>query len=120
MSLNPIRLKRVYEPADEADGKRLLVERLWPRGISKEKAALDFWFKELAPSTDLRKWYDHQLARWEGFQEKYQAELTQKPDLLAELFHLWQEAPITLVYAARDEHHNSAVVLKAFLENAKP
>ncbi|HEY9746341.1 MAG TPA: DUF488 domain-containing protein [Oculatellaceae cyanobacterium] len=112
-----IKLKRAYEPPSPSDGKRILVERLWPRGISKEAAALDLWMKEISPSTELRKWYNHQPERWEDFQEKYRAELSSKPDLVQELLHTCQQGPVTFVFAAHDEKRNSAVVLKDFLEN---
>ena len=119
MTSRTIKLKRVYEAPESSDGKRILVERLWPRGVSKSYAELDCWLKEIAPSTDLRKWYNHQLDRWEVFQEKYKAELKQNPDAVSELYRICQHHPVTFVYAARDEQHNSAVVLKDFLEMSK-
>lgn len=111
-----IHLKRVYDEHAKADGLRILVERLWPRGMSKEKAALDLWLKDLAPSTELRKWYDHDLEKWTEFQQRYQAELEEKGDLLDLLKHRTTEGTVTFVYAAHDEQHNSARVLKEFLE----
>lgn len=112
-----IQLKRAYEPPASSDGKRILVERLWPRGISKANAALDGWVKDLAPSTELRKWYNHQPERWDEFQEKYKAELRQNANALAELYHLCEHSKITFIYAASDEQRNSALVLKRFLED---
>lgn len=107
------RIKRVYEPAAEADGKRVLVDRVWPRGITKEKAALSEWLKDVAPSTELRKWFGHDPARFAAFREKYQAELKESA-ALEELRQL--EGTVTLVYGAHDEEHNQAVVLKELLE----
>lgn len=112
-----IRLKRVYEEQDLDDGLRILVERLWPRGLTKEHAAGDLWLKEVAPSSELRKWFGHELAKWEQFCERYWAELKQKQDLSSLLKQKNQAGTVTLVYAARDEQHNSAVALKAFLED---
>lgn len=111
-----IRLKRVYEPPTEDDGTRILVERLWPRGVSKVKAAIDLWLKEIAPSAELRKWYGHDSARWDEFRRRYEAELDQKGDRLDDLKKRLKEGPVTFVYAAKDESHNSALVLKGYLE----
>lgn len=116
--LKSIQLKRAYESPTASDGKRILVERLWPRGLSKSDIALDSWLKEIAPSTALRKWYNHDVERWETFQEKYKQELTQKQGPLQSLYDLCQHHPVTFIYAAKDELHNSAVVLKEFLETA--
>ncbi len=113
-----IRLKRAYEPPTEEDGNRILVERLWPRGISKEDAAIDHWPKEIAPSTELRKWFGHDPDRWEEFRKRYWAELDQKGDLLDDLRQKLKEGPVTFVFAAKDEEHNSAVALKEYLERA--
>lgn len=110
-----IHLKRAYEPAAKTDGLRILVERLWPRGISKEKAAVALWLKDVAPSTDLRKWFNHDPAKWAEFRKRYRAELKQKGDLIALLKHRASEGPVTFVYAAHDEQHNSALVLKEYL-----
>lgn len=110
-----IRLKRVFGPAAAADGERILVDRLWPRGMRKEAAALDGWMKELAPSTELRRWFGHDPARWEGFRERYEAELAQHRDLLDELRRRARKHRVTLLFAARDEAHNEAVVLKDVL-----
>lgn len=111
-----IRLKRAYEEPAEQDGLRILVERLWPRGVSKEKAAVDLWLKDLAPSTELRKWYGHDLEKWEEFRQRYWSELREKGDLLTLLKHRTTEGTVTFVFAASDEEHNSAVALKEYLE----
>ena len=114
-----IKLKRAYEPASKDDGLRILVERLWPRGVSKQKAKIDLWLKALAPSTGLRKWYGHDPARWPQFRKRYWAELKGQGDLLALLKHVAQERAVTFVYAAGDEERNSAVALKELLERGK-
>ena len=107
-----VRLRRAYEPADTAGGKRILVDRLWPRGVSKADAALDQWMKEIAPSTKLRKWFGHDPNRWEEFCQRYSAELHQNAELLNQLRSLARQGPVTLVYSAHDEVHNDAVVLR--------
>ena len=107
-----VRLRRTYEPADAAGRKRILVDRLWPRGVSKADAALDQWMKEIAPSTELRKWFGHDPDRWEEFCRRYSAELRQNAELLRQLRALARQGPITLVYSAHDEVHNDAVVLR--------
>ena len=114
-----IKLKRAYEPASKDDGLRVLVERLWPRGVSKQKARIDLWLKTLAPSTELRQWYGHDPARWPQFRKRYGAELKGQGDLLALLKYVTEERTVTFVYAASDEERNSAVVLKEFLERGK-
>src|SRR5262249_28509618 len=114
-----IRLKRAYEEASPDDGLRVLVERLWPRGVSKEKAAIDLWFREIAPSPELRKRYGHDPAQWDEFRRRYRAELDQKGDLVDELRETLKKGPATFVFAARDEKHNSALVLREYLEGAK-
>ena len=111
-----IRLKRVYEEAARNDGYRVLVERLWPRGVSKEKANIRLWAKEIAPSPELRKWYGHNLARWEEFKKRYWRELKGKQESLEEIRSRAREGTVTFVYAARDEEHNSAMALKDYLE----
>lgn len=111
-----IRLKRAYETPSSSDGKRILVERLWPRGVTKDGAALDDWMKEIAPSADLRKWYGHEPERWPEFQKRYKKELTGNQARVEELCSLCTAGPVTLIFAAKDEAHNSAVVLKAVLE----
>ncbi len=111
-----IRLKRVYEPPEAEDGCRVLVERLWPRGMSKEKARVDVWLKEIAPSTELRRWFAHDPARWSEFRRRYQEELASNSNAVSRLLDLVREGPVTLVYAASDLRHNSTVVLRPFLE----
>ena len=113
-----IGLKRVYEAPSEQDGRRFLVERLWPRGISKQRAAIDHWPKEVAPSPELRKWFGHDPSKWDEFRERYRAELDQKADLVDDLRKRIGTGPVTFVYAAKDESRNSAVVLKEYLEGA--
>ena len=110
------RIKRIYEPLAKTDGYRVLVERLWPRGVTKAEAALHEWLKDVAPSPDLRRWYGHDLARWEEFTERYRAELAEKRDILDQLRTLRRHGPVTLVFAAKDEQHSSAAVLKDVLE----
>ena len=115
----PIKLKRVYEPVEPKDGLRILVERLWPRGVSKEKAKIDYWVKDIAPSTELRKWYAHQLERWPVFRERYIEELKVKPEVVSQVRAFCSgNQTVTFIYAARDDAHNSAVVLKHFLETS--
>jgi uncharacterized protein YeaO (DUF488 family) len=114
-----IKLKRAYEPASKTDGLRILVERLWPRGISKEKAAIDLWLKAFAPSPELRQWYGHDPAKWPQFRKRYWTELQDQGDLLALLRIVTQEKTVTFVYAASDEERNSALVLKEFLERGR-
>ena len=114
-----IRLKRAYEEPGGRDGLRILVERLWPRGVSKERAAIGLWLKDLAPSTELRKWFGHDPEKWDAFRKRYRAELGRMGDLLVLLKHRTTEGPVTFVYAAHDERHNSAVVLKGFLEQRR-
>jgi uncharacterized protein YeaO (DUF488 family) len=109
-------LKRAYEPAAKDDGLRVLVERLWPRGVSKQKAKIDLWLKDVAPSPELRKWYAHDPARWAQFRKRYRAELKGKGDLLALLKHVAAAQTVTFVYAASDEERNSALALKEYLE----
>ncbi len=114
-----IRLKRVYEAPARQDGTRILVERLWPRGITKEGAAIDLWLKDIAPSAELRTWFGHDPAKWGLFRKRYRAELAQNKDGIARLKQFTKQGTVTLVYAARDEKHNSAVLLKEFLEHDK-
>jgi uncharacterized protein YeaO (DUF488 family) len=110
-----IRLKRAYEPPAPDDGTRILVDRLWPRGVRKADAAVDLWLKDLAPSTALRQWFGHDPARWPEFRERYAEEVSHHPELLAQLRELAREDPITLVYSAHDEAHNDAVVLRGLV-----
>lgn len=111
-----LRIKRVYEKPQESDGVRVLVDRLWPRGLSKEAACVDEWMKDIAPSDGLRKWFGHREERWEAFQESYLEELAQHRDRLLEIRRLSRRGPVTLVYAAKNERHNNAVVIRDYLE----
>ena len=108
-------VKRVYEPASERDGQRVLVDALWPRGISKSKAALAQWAREIAPSTALRKEFHHDPAKWDEFRRRYFQELDTKPEAVAELQALGKRRRVTLLYGARDEEHNNAVALLEYL-----
>ena len=110
-----IRLKRAYEPPSHSDGKRILVDRLWPRGVKKAEAAIDDWLKDLSPSTELRKWFGHDPARWDEFQRRFASELQRHQDEQNRLREMARHGPVTLVYAARDEAHNDAVVLRDVL-----
>jgi len=111
-----IRLKRIYEPADPEDGFRILVERLWPRGVSKEKAALNLWLKEVAPSTDLRTWFAHDPDKWNEFQRLYREEL-QSNNAIADLTNICKTQNVTFIYAASDTQHNAAIALKEYVEH---
>ena len=111
-----IRLKRAYEARAQSDGIRVLVDRLWPRGLRKEEAALDEWMKDIAPSNELRKWFNHDPRRWEEFELRYRRELEGQTVLVGQLVNLARKGRLTLVYGAKDEEHNNAVVLKAHLE----
>ena len=113
-----VNLKRAYDPPARTDGKRILIDRLWPRGVSKARARIDLWLKDVAPSTELRKWFGHDPEKWPDFRKRYRAELKGNP-ALAELKALARQGSITLVYSARDELHNDAVVLKAILARAR-
>ena len=110
-----VRLKRAYEPVSGADGTRVLVDRLWPRGVSKEDAAIERWMKELSPSTELRRWFGHDPARWQEFRRRFAEEVRRHPEELEELRALARQGPITLVYAAHDKEHNDAIVLRDVL-----
>jgi|ERR1700761_129723 len=110
-----IQIKRIYDPHTPSDGYRILIDRLWPRGIRKEDAHIDLWLKEIAPDNELRKWFDHDPAKWKTFQEKYRAAIHKNPALaqLKEVIH--QHKTITLLYSAKDIEHNNALVLKNYL-----
>lgn len=110
-----LRIKRTYEPASRKDGKRILVERLWPRGMKKEALAAT-WMKDVAPSTELRKWFDHREERWDEFKRRYRAELRKKPEAWKPILDASMHGTVTLLYSAHDEQHNGAVVLRDFLE----
>jgi uncharacterized protein YeaO (DUF488 family) len=111
-----IKLKRVYENPAEDDGERILVERLWPRGMTKLQALIDLWLKEIAPSTELRRWFAHDPQKWDEFRQRYRKELKDKGETIRLLKRKAKAGTITLVYAARDEAHNGALVLKEFLQ----
>jgi uncharacterized protein YeaO (DUF488 family) len=110
-----IRLKRAYQPRSPDDGVRVLVDRLWPRGVSKANAGVDRWLKEIAPSTELRRWFGHDPARWDEFQRRYKAELSNDAGLLDELRDMAKKGALTLLYSAHDEVHNQAAVLRDVL-----
>lgn len=115
--MKTIQIKRVYDAPSESDGYRVLVDRIWPRGISKEEANLDEWNKDLAPSTELRKWFDHDPEKFDDFSNKYKKELKDRADVLKQLFQRARDQKVTLLYGAKDTEHNQAVVLKKVLEN---
>jgi uncharacterized protein YeaO (DUF488 family) len=117
--MSTIHLKRAYVDPEPEDGLRILVERLWPRGVTKERAAVDLWLKDVAPSTELRRWFNHDPARWTEFQKRYEAELRSNADVVDELRRKCQGETVTFVYAAHDEEHNAALVLKRHLEHHK-
>ena len=111
-----IELKRAYETRSESDGYRVLVDRLWPRGVSKQDAKIDLWLKEIAPSTDLRKWFGHDPTKWDEFRERYHQELSNHPEVVKQLVDLVKQRHVTLIYGAKDEEFNQAVALKAYLD----
>jgi uncharacterized protein YeaO (DUF488 family) len=113
--MSNIRIKRVYEEPDASDGTRILVDRLWPRGLTKEKARVDLWLKDVAPSNDLRKWFSHDPAKWEEFQARYREQLKSNKEPFALLKEKTAKGPVTLLYGAKDEQHNEAVVLLKLL-----
>lgn len=110
-----VKLKRAYEHAAAGDGPRILIDRLWPRGVRKADAAIDQWVKDIAPSTSLRKWFGHDPARWQEFRRRYAAEVRAHPEQLDRLRALARQGPLTLVYSAHDEFHNDAVALRGLL-----
>ncbi len=115
-----LKIKRIYDSPEKDDGFRVLVDRLWPRGISKERAHLDLWLKEIAPSDSLRKWFGHEPERWNGFAAKYRKELAEKKDLVRQVKTLEAEkGTVTLVYSAHDALHNQAVALRQVLKGAR-
>jgi len=112
-----IKIKRVYDPPAKEDGYRILIDRLWPRGLTKERAKIDLWLKEIAPSNELRKWFNHDPEKWEEFKAKYEKELTNKQNLLHEIKQLEKEKGIvTLLYSTKETEHNNAVALNGFLK----
>ncbi|MGQ0695971.1 MAG: DUF488 domain-containing protein [Nitrospiraceae bacterium] len=110
-----IRVKRIYEAATKADGKRFLVDRLWPRGVTRGAARLDGWLKDAAPSDELRRWFGHEPAKWEEFRRRYLAELDRKPEAYRPLLETAHAGTVTLLFGAKDEEHNNAVALREFL-----
>ncbi len=111
-----LKIKRVYEPPEPADGARFLVERLWPRGVKKEALKMDAWLKDAAPSPGLRKWYAHDVSKWREFQRRYRAELENNPEAWKPILEAAQRGNVTLLYSAHDTEHNSALALKSFVE----
>lgn len=111
-----IRIKRVYEPSSPSDGARFLVERLWPRGVKKNALSIDGWLRDVAPSTELRKWFAHDPAKWPEFQRRYRSELASHEEACLPLRDAASRGDVTLLYSAHDEQHNGALVLKAYLE----
>ncbi len=111
-----IKIKRAYDPPARGDGKRFLIDRLWPRGVKKETLRLNAWLREVAPSDALRRWFDHDSAKWDEFQQRYIAELDAHPDAWQPILQAARRGNVTLIYGARDTEHNDAVALKAYLE----
>jgi uncharacterized protein YeaO (DUF488 family) len=114
-----VKLKRAYEPPEPSDGFRVLVDRLWPRGVSKSSARIDLWLKEIAPSAALRKWFGHDPSKWEEFRSRYFHELDQNREAVGKLQGQVRHGTVTLVYGARDQEHNNAVALKEYLASAR-
>lgn len=113
-----VRIKRIYDAPARSDGYRILIDRIWPRGISKQRTKLDVWLPELAPRAELRKWFGHDPARWQEFRRRYRAELARKAPLIESIRHRALDEPVTLLYAARDPLHNHALVLQHVIEAA--
>ena len=111
-----VQIKRVYEEPSTSDGKRILIDRLWPRGLTKEKAKVDLWLKDIAPSTELRQWFGHDPSKWNEFKKRYHDELKKNCEIIVKLIEQLKTGKVTLVYGAKDEEHNDAVVLKEYLE----
>ncbi len=107
-----IKIKRVYAEPDDGDGRRILIDRLWPRGLTKEKASVDLWLKDIAPSTELRKWFDHDPNKWDEFKKRYLHELKENKEAVQTLKDELKKGKVTLVYGAKDEEHNDAVVIQ--------
>ena len=112
-----INIKRVYEKPDKEDGVRILVDRLWPRGLTKEKASIDLWLKDIAPSTELRQWFNHDPVKWNEFKKRYRLELKNNKEQISLLKEQMKKGTLTLVYGAKDEEHNEALVLKELLNS---
>lgn len=111
-----LRVKRIYEPPDSADGYRVLVDGIWPRGVSKQQANLDDWLKDIAPSSELRRWFNHRPDRWKEFQRRYRRQLARKQEMVEDLRARAKAGTVTLLYSARNTSHNQAVALKAYIE----
>jgi uncharacterized protein YeaO (DUF488 family) len=114
-----IKIKRIYEGVDRSDGVRLLVDRLWPRGLSKDKAKVDVWLKDIAPSDELRNWFGHEPEKWNEFRRRYFEELKDKKELVGMIIEKARSGAVTLLYGAKDERYNNAVALKEFIETQK-
>jgi uncharacterized protein YeaO (DUF488 family) len=112
-----IRTKRIYEQPESKDGIRILVDRLWPRGLSREQAQLDAWYKDLAPSTELRRWYNHDPGKWDEFRSRYFLELRSQPEQVRKLLKSLGKSPVTLLFGAKEAQYNNAVALKEYLES---
>ena len=112
-----IRIKRTYDPPARDDGQRFLVERLWPRGMKKEELVHDGWLKDVAPSTELRKWFGHRVERWPEFEQRYRKELDARPEAWQPILDAAKRGNVTLLYSARDTEHNGAIVLRDYLES---
>ncbi len=115
-----LKLKRAYEPESRSDGTRVLVERLWPRGLSKARLRVDAWLKEIGPSTKLRQWFSHDPAKWPTFRARYFRELDSRPDAWLPIVSAARQGTVTLVYSSRDTQHNNAVALKEYLQSKIP
>lgn len=111
-----LRVKRIYEPPDSADGYRVLVDRIWPRGVSKQQANLDDWLRDIAPSSELRRWFNHRPDRWNEFQRRYRRQLARKQEMVEDLRARAKAGTVTLLYSARNTSHNQAIALKAYIE----
>jgi len=110
-----LKIKRAYDPAADDDGVRMLVDRLWPRGMSKDEARVDVWLKDIAPSDELRKWFSHDPAKWAEFRKRYERELEQKKEFVQQIIDMLAEGRVTLLYSAKDDERNNAVVLREFI-----
>ncbi|AWN75139.1 DUF488 domain-containing protein [Legionella anisa] len=117
--MHKIKIKRIYETPDSADGYRILVDRLWPRGVKKETAAIDLWLKEVSPSNELRQWFNHEPDKWQEFQKRYAQELTEKQEQLATITTHAKNQTVTLLYSAKDAKHNNAQALLEFIHARK-
>lgn len=115
-----LHIKRIYEPAETTDGQRILVDRIWPRGLTKEKAAVDTWLKDVAPTTELRKWFNHDPARWTEFRARYARELDANPEVVKRLRDLLKTGRTTLLFAAHDMKHNNAIAIADYLNGKLP